>query len=255
MQKISRHDIELLTVMTIKELRARYKYTIFGFFWLVANPLIQMLVIGFIFTFILKEPVKYYYFHLFIGLLIWNFFSISLNKTTPSIVWERAMIKKAKFSRIILPLSIILSNLFHFILAFLILMIPVSFLGTFSLIRIFPLLLGFILLISFTIGLCLLTTALNVRYRDINFFTQALLVIWFYATPIIYSFSLIPKRLLWLWRLNPMTSILQLFHYSLLDAPPPGPAMLTSNITVIIIVTGLGLYIFNKESKNFDDWV
>jgi lipopolysaccharide transport system permease protein len=67
--------------MTEKELRARYKYTVFGFFWLVANPLIQILVVGFVFRMFMKEPIEYYY-CLFIGLLTWNFLALSLNKAT-----------------------------------------------------------------------------------------------------------------------------------------------------------------------------
>ncbi|OGG30172.1 hypothetical protein A3A63_00865 [Candidatus Gottesmanbacteria bacterium RIFCSPLOWO2_01_FULL_46_9] len=249
------HFFELLWGMTEKELRARYKYTIFGFLWLVANPILQMLIIGFIFTFFMKEPVEHYYYYLFIGLLVWNFFSLSLTKATPSIVFERALIKKAAFPRAIIPLSIILSNLIHFLIALVLYVIPVVFLGTLSLTRL-PYIIGAIgFLIMFTGGLSLLLCALNVRFRDVNFFVQAILIIWFYATPIMYSLTQMPRTLLWLWRFNPLTSILQLFQYAFLGAPPPGPAMLASNITVIIIATALGILVFRDESKTFDDWV
>ncbi|MBI4062286.1 ABC transporter permease [Candidatus Gottesmanbacteria bacterium] len=249
------HFLELLWGMTEKELRARYKYTVFGFFWIVLNPLLQMLVIGFVFTFFIKEPVEHYYFFLFIGLLIWNFFSLSLAKATPSIVYERNLIKKAKFSHAVIPLSIIFSNFIHFVLAFILFLVPILFLETFSISRLPHLLFGSALLVSFTVGTSLLTSALNVRFRDINFFVQAILIIWFYATPIIYSLTMIPRDLLWLWRFNPLTSILQLFQHALLGAPEPGPAMLASNIGVIIITTALGILTFRDESKTFDDWV
>ena len=143
--------------MTEKELRARYKHTVFGFFWLVANPLLQMIVIGFVFTFLLKQPVRNYYLFLFAGLLVWNFFSLSLSKTTPSIVYERSLIKKARFPHAVIPISIILSNLFHFILAFLLSLVPILFLGTFSLASVPLVLLSFLLLLTFTVGLSLLT--------------------------------------------------------------------------------------------------
>jgi lipopolysaccharide transport system permease protein len=249
------HFLELLLVMTEKELRARYKHTIFGFFWLIANPLMQMLVIGFVFTFFMKEPILHYNYYLFIGLLIWNFFSVSLNKTTPSIVFERSLIKKAAFPREVIPLSIILSNAVHFIAALFLYIVPVIFLGTMTSLSVLYLLIGILLLFTFTIGLSLFTTALNVRYRDISFFVQAILIIWFYATPIVYSFNFIPYKFIWLWRLNPMTSIVQLFQHGFLNAPLPGPGMLTANCTVILIITILGIYIFQKESNNFDDWV
>jgi len=108
---------------------------------------------------------------------------------------------------------------------------------------------------SETIGISLLTTALNVRFRDVNFFVQALLVIWFYATPIIYSFSIVPRKYIWLWRLNPLTSTVQLLQRGFVGTPPPGPAMLGANISATIIICIAGMLLFRKESKNFDDWV
>lgn len=249
------HFFDLLLGMTEKELRARYKYTILGFLWIVLNPILQMLVIGFIFTFFMKEPIQHYYFFLFTGLLIWNFFSVSLTKATPSIVYERSLIKKARFPHAVIPLSIILSNLVHFVLAFALFLIPVIFLGTASLGRLPYLLFGSLLLFSFTAGLSLLTSALNVRFRDVNFFVQAILIVWFYATPIVYSLEVMPRSLLWLWRFNPLTSTLQLFQHTLLDAPLPGPAMLTANTLVTAIIVSLGMYVFSQESKNFDDWI
>jgi lipopolysaccharide transport system permease protein len=250
-----RYFLELLLAMTVKELRARYKHTVFGFFWLVANPLLQMLVIGFVFTFIMKEPIKNYYFYLFTGLLVWNFFSLSLTKATPSIVFERSLIKKAAFPRSVIPLSIIVSNFVHLILAQFLFIVPLLFLGTLRPMSIIFALIAYGLLLLFTIGTSLVTSALNVRFRDINFFIQALLIIWFYATPIIYSFSVIPYKYIWLWRLNPMVSILQFFQHAFLDFPLPGIAMLSVNSAVIFIVFVGGIVIFQRESKNFDDWV
>ena len=100
MNSYTQHYIELLWGLTEKELRTRYKYTIFGFFWLVLNPIIQMVTIGFIFTFFVKESVEHYYYYLFIGLLFWNFFSTSLTKGAPVIVNERTLIKKAVFHKL-----------------------------------------------------------------------------------------------------------------------------------------------------------
>lgn len=249
------HFWELLWGMTEKELRARYKYTVFGFVWLVANPVLQMLVIGFVFTFFMKESVQHYYHFLFIGLLVWNFFSLSLTKATPSIINERSLIKKAYFPRAVIPMSIILSNFIHFVLAFILFIISIIFLGTLS-VTTLPYLVGAMgFLLLFTTGISLLTCALNVRFRDVNFFVQALLMLWFYATPIVYSLAQMPPQLLWLWRFNPMTSTLQLFQHALLGAPAPGPAMLASNIGVMLVITTLGILIFRDESKTFDDWV
>ncbi len=249
------HFYELLIEMTKRELDARYKNTLFGFLWVLINPLMQMSVIGFIFKFFIKEPISNYYFYLLVGLLVWNFFSLSLSKATASIVNERSLIKKAKFQREIIPISIILSNFTHLIAAFLILLVLASFNGIFSIYNIPGFIAGVVLLLTFATGLSLLTSSLNVKFRDTSFFVQSVLVIWFYATPIVYSISVIPHELIWIWRLNPMTSVIQLFQNALVSAPAPGPAMLFSNISVTVIIAILGINIFRSESKNFDDWL
>jgi lipopolysaccharide transport system permease protein len=255
MSSSKRRFFELLFAMTEKELRARYKHTVFGFFWLVANPLLQMFIIGFVFTFFMKEPILHYNYYLFIGLLVWNFFSLSLTKATPSIVFERGLIKKSAFPREVIPLSIILSNAIHFLSALILYVIPVLFLGTLSPLSAIYILAGLLLLFTFTVGVSLFTTALNVRFRDIYFFVQAILIIWFYATPIVYSFSIIPYKYIWVWRLNPLTSIVQLLQHGFIGAPLPGPAMFSANILTTLVVCAIGMTLFRKESKYFDDWI
>ncbi len=247
--------VELLAAMTEKELRARYKYTIFGFFWLVVNPIIQMLVIGFVFNFFVKNPIDHYYAYLFIGLLAWNFFSVSLTKATPSVVFERALIKKSAFPRSVIPLSIVLSNCIHLLVAltlFVLCSLPFGFIQA---VRVPTLALACVLILIFTSGLSLLTSALNVRYRDVNFFVQALLTVWFYATPIVYSFKNIPDHLVWLWRLNPMTAIIQLFQHAFIDINPPDVWMILSNVLSTALTIGVGIWTFQKQSNFFDDWL
>jgi len=255
MKSVVRHFLELLWEITKKELQVRYKHIVFGFLWLIANPLMQMLVIGFVFPLFIKEPVKHYYYYLFAGLLAWNFFSLSLSKATQSIVFERSLIKKAVFPRMVIPISIVLSNLINFVIAFILFLIPVSFLQTLSVASAFYFLLGLTLLIIFTVGVTLLASSLNVKFRDINFFVQAILIVWFYATPVMYSLSQLPERFYWIWHLNPLTSIFQLIQAALVGSVPPEPSMMLANFTTIIIVGILGVVTFLKESKDFDDWL
>lgn len=246
---------ELLIGMTQKELHARYKNTFFGFLWLVINPLLQMLVIGFIFPFFMGNTIDHYYYYLFSGLLLWNFFSLSLSKATPSIVNERALISKAAFPRAVIPLSIIMSNLVHYVIAMMLFFIPVLFVRPLIATSLVLWASSIGLLIAFTIGISLLTSALNVRYRDVSFFVQAGLTVWFYLTPIVYSLNQIPSAYTWLWRLNPLTSIVQLIQAAIIGASLPDTGILTTNIIEIFFMLWIGVHIFTKESKNFDDWI
>jgi ABC-type polysaccharide/polyol phosphate export permease len=255
MHQSAQHNLELLVGMTDKELRVRYKRTIFGFLWLVANPILQMIIIGFIFPLFVKEPIPHYNYYLFTGLLVWNFFSLSLAKAVPSIVNERMLIKKAAFPRAIIPLSIILSNLVHFLAAFALFLIPASIIHTLTLDAAISGAAAIVLLTFLTIGFTLLTSALNVKYRDVNFFVQALLIVWFYATPLIYTLKQIPPDLLWLWNINPLTSILALLQHATTGTVLPDGSLLLANVGIISLLFIVGLAVFSKESKNFDDWL
>jgi ABC-2 type transport system permease protein len=249
------HFFELLSSMTHRELTARYKHTFFGFLWVFINPLIQMIVIGFIFPFFIKDPIPHYNLYLFTGLLTWNFFSLSLSKAASSIVNERSLIKKSRFPRSVIPISIVLANAINLLLAFLLLIPPALYFQVFSLERIGYFVMGFILLIVFTIGISLLTSALNVRFRDISFFVQAGLIVWFYLTPIVYSIYSVPYNLIWVWRLNPMTSVVQFFQHFFVDFPLPGIGMISANVVISVLIFILSITIFHIESKFFDDWL
>jgi ABC-type polysaccharide/polyol phosphate export permease len=261
-----RYWLDFLWVMTQKEIKARYKHATLGFLWIVINPLSQMAVMGFVFQFFVPVHVDNYFLFLFAGLLPCNFFAQSLTKTTPAFFYERNLIKKAKFPREAIVLWIILSNLFHFLVALLLLVAALvtdkvffeqyGFLELLSYIgRMLWLLPAILLLLSFTVGLSLLTSSLNVRFRDVNFMVQLAVMLWFYATPVIYALNLLPELLRPLFYLNPMTFIVELFHYALMGLPVTFVELWAIAITVIVIVLYIGLLVFKKENRNFDDWL
>lgn len=252
--------------MTEKEIKARYKLAVLGFLWVVLNPLLQMLVIGFIFQFFVPVKVDNYFLFLFAGLLPWNFFAMTVQKTTPAIVFERSLIQKAKFARESIILSIVLSNLFHLVIALSLLLIALVadklFFEQYNLVQLFgyilrllwtvPLLLWLTILTS---GFSLLTSALNVKYRDINFIIQAIMPLWFYATPIVYTLSLLPAKLRVLYYLNPMAGLIEIFQYVLLNLEISSVWLVITSFMVSIGVFVGGWIVFQKESKFFDDWV
>jgi ABC-type polysaccharide/polyol phosphate export permease len=258
--------IDFLWAMTVKEIKARYKRAMLGFLWIVINPLSQMLVMGVVFQFFVPVKVDNYFLFLFAGLLPWNFFSQSLTKGTPAFFHERNLIKKARFPREAIVLSIILSNLFHFLIALGLLLLALLadkwwlegygfvemalYLG-----RMLWLLPGIGLLLVFTVGLTLLTASLNVRFRDINFIVQLMVMLWFYATPVIYALNLLPLSLQPIFYLNPMTLIVELFHYALMGLPFTLLELWPIAVTMIVTIFYLGVLVFRRENKNFDDWL
>jgi ABC-type polysaccharide/polyol phosphate export permease len=266
LSKKQRHWLDFLRVMTQKEIKARYKHAVLGFLWIIINPLLQMVVMGFVFQFFVPVHVDNYFLFLFAGLLPWNFFAQSLTKTTPAFFYERNLIKKAKFPREAIVLSIILSNLFHFLIALALLVLALVFDKLFLegyafmplifyLGRMLWLVPAVLLLVVFSVGISLFTSSLNVRFRDVNFIVQLAVMLWFYATPVIYALNLLPE---WLWPifyLNPMTFVVELFHYALMGLPITLAEFAWVSGLAIIYFFYLGVKIFRKENKNFDDWL
>ncbi len=266
MSKAQQHWLEFLLAMTEKEIKARYKHAVLGFLWVVLNPLLQMAVIGFVFQFFVPVNVDNYFLFLFAGLLPWNFFTLSISKATPSIIYERSLIQKAKFPREAIVLSIVLSNLFHFLISLILLILLLIgdkiFFDHYSFTQLFWYINKMLLVVPAILWLTVLTSclslffsALNVRFRDVNFMVQALLPLWFYATPIIYSLNLLPSIFQFLVYLNPVTAIIELFQFAFINQTPVAVEKWGLSLIITLIISIVGVLVFKKEAPYFDDWV
>lgn len=247
-----KHYLNFLWVMTEKEIKARYKKTILGFLWVLLNPLLQMAIIGFVFSFFIKIPN--YYLFLFTGLLPWTFFSQSINKATASIVSERRLLQKAKFAIETIPLSIVVSNFLHLIASLVLLLIFLTITSSLSpnILFLVPALVWFFVLAA---GVSILTSSLQVRFRDTNYIVRTILTLGFYATPIIYTLSFIPEKLHPLFALNPLVSIFELFHKSFLNQGLIDSRVLTANLFITVIIVFSGILTHRAYRKDFVDWL
>lgn len=240
--------------MTLRELKVRYKNTSLGFVWVIVYPVIQALIIGYIFQFLYVVSDETYKYSLFLNLLIWNFFSTSLESATPSIVRSRSIIKKAKFPYVVIPLSIVLCNGIHFIFSLSIFSIFVKVFNISGSFNFIYLLLGTVLLLIFTSSLSLITSSLNVKVRDISFLNRAVLMIWFYATPIVYDITKIPSQIKYLWNLNPLTEINMFFQTSLFNSNTD-VTFIFANTTIILMLLVTSILIFRKYESSFGDYI
>ena len=187
----------LIQSLVTRELKARYRGSVLGFFWSFINPLLLLVVYSFVFTVVLPgthpPEIEPYALFLFCGILPWTWFSSSLTEASNSLMSGGNLIKKVLFPAEILPIVSVLSNMMHFffglpiLLAFLVWFRPTI---TFVEVLWFPVVVAVQLL--FTLGLSLLLAALTVHFRDIKDILSNLLTLWFFATPIIYPMHLAP---------------------------------------------------------------
>ncbi|MEO8218326.1 MAG: ABC transporter permease [Acidobacteriota bacterium] len=203
---------QLITTLTARDLKARYRGSILGFFWSLANPLLLLGVYTLVFTFFLPRPDLNgpYALFLFAGILPWTFFAGSILESTTSISSNGGLVKKVMFPAEALPLVVIFSHLVHFLLALPIL-IAASLLSavtgrtdlTLSILMV-PVLL--LLQTLFVAGIGLMISSAAVLFRDLRDLVANLLQLGFFMTPVIYSIDSIPSRpMRVLLHLNPMT--------------------------------------------------
>lgn len=177
---------ELLLNLVIRDLKIRYKNSALGFLWSLINPLVQVATLTIVFKYVMGVKIPNYSAYLLCAFLPWTFFQTSILDASSSIAQYGALVKKTYFPREIIPISSVISNLVHFLMAMVIFFIYLCLLGT--PIKVTWLLLPILIIIQvmLTTGISLFAACLNVYYEDIKYVTAVLLNLLFYLNPVVY---------------------------------------------------------------------
>lgn len=238
-----------------RDLKVKYKGSMLGFLWSLLNPLVMLIVYTLAFKYIIKIRVENFPLFFLCGFLPWTFLGLSLSMAVSSIRDNANLVKKVYFPREILPLSIVLSNLFQFLLTFIIL-IPalILFKVKLGLALIFlPLIIVFQL--AFTLGLSYILSALYVFFSDVKHLLEIFLQIWFWLTPIIYPLDFVPERFRSLYRLNPAVLFVESYRDSLLYNRSLSLSRLTLLFLIGAIFLFFGQIVFQTYNSRFAEEV
>ena len=234
-----------------KELRSRYKGSFLGFLWTFVNPILQLIIYSIVFPYLLRNNQENYPMFLFVALLPWLFFTSSLQGATISVVSNANLVKKIYFPRIILPLSVVCTNLMNYIYGLIIVFPALLITGVPLTLHVFWL--PLILLIEFilALGFAFIFSALYVRFRDLEHVINIVTMIWFYITPIVFAISIFPQKVADVIGYNPMVPIINGFRDILLYGTSPNWNELLYSLAIGIIVLCVGYFIFEKSEKTF----
>ncbi|HEX6678544.1 MAG TPA: ABC transporter permease [Actinomycetes bacterium] len=205
---------ELLANLVRKDLKVKYKNSALGFAWSLANPLLYLAVFSIVFSaFLLRGGVPHFAVYLMSGLLVWNFFATGVMGATGAVTGSSNLVKKVRFPRIVLPLASVGFAAVHFVLQLGVLfaVLPLIYRDAFGP-QLWLLLPALAVVVAFTVGMSLLASSLNVRYRDVEHLLEVALLAWFWLTPIVYPLALVrsrldPRGLFWVFMANPMASV------------------------------------------------
>jgi ABC-2 type transport system permease protein len=196
---------ELLKNLVMKDLKLKYRGSVFGFLWSLVNPLLMTVVYTIAFTFILRVRTEGFQFYLMLGLLSWTFFSSSAGMSTGAIIDNSTLLKSVLFPRAILPVATVLFNLAQYLLTvsvFLPAMVLLYQVPLSAPMLLFPLFLG--LQVVFTIGIALILATATAFFRDVRHLLEVALAVLFWATPIVYELRQVPEDVQFLLLLGPV---------------------------------------------------
>ncbi len=242
---------ELLKTNIKKEFRGKYKKSSLGVLWSFINPLLQLLVYALVFPFILRVDVEHYTTFMIVALIPWNFFASVVGSAAPIIVNNANIVKKVYFPRIILPISIVTSGLVNFIISCVLILGALLISGVgFS---VYILYLPLIILIQYllTLAMSFILSSITVYLRDLEYVINAIMMLWFYLTPVLYSADLIPTKYQLIYNLNPMTPIINAYRDILYYQVSPQLNGLLILFGFVIVLLVVGYIIFKKCERNF----
>ncbi len=253
---------DLLWLLVKRDFVSFYKQTILGPLWFFIQPLFTTIIFTFIFgnlaglsTDGLPQPLFY-----MAGITAWNYFAECLTKTSTVFRDNANIFGKVYFPRLIMPLSIVVSNLVRFAVQMILFFIMIgyyAFTGADFHMNVYVLLFPVLVLMMalLGLGLGLIITAMTTKYRDLAFLITFGVQLMMYATTVIYPLSAAPAKYKWLIELNPMTGIIEAFRFGFLGQGEMTLSSFGYSVAFTLVSLVLGVIIFNKTEKTFVDTV
>jgi lipopolysaccharide transport system permease protein len=253
---------DLVILLVWRDFVAQYKQTILGPLWYLINPIISSVVFTVIFGNVAKlstDGLPPFLFYL-AGNTVWSYFEANLKNTSSTFTANAGIFGKVYFPRLVIPVSIIISNLIAFsirLATFLAFLFYFMYAGSDVHITALVLYLPFLLLImaGTGLGIGIIFSALTTKYRDLQQLLVFGIQLLMYATPVIYPLSTVPETWRWLLLWNPITPVIEVFRGAFLGVSTLQPAALLYSVMVMLVVLLLGVFIFNRVENTFMDTV
>ncbi len=245
----------LIWILVLRDIKLRYRQTALGVTWVILQPLLASFIFAIIFGNLAKLPSDNSPYILFVlaGMLPWNMFAQGLQRAGNSMVSDSRLISKIYFPRMVIPIASAAAVILDFGVSLVVFVIMCLFYGvsvSLTWLAVVPLVL---LTYVIAVGLSLFFSALNVYYRDFAYALPFIVQTWMYASPLVYSSSLIPQQWRVLYALNPMTGVIEAFRWAFLGHAdfPATHLVLSAAVAAAILV--VGAVVFQRVERSFAD--
>ena len=236
-----------------KDFKIRYRNMSLGIFWSLVNPIIMMGVLTFVFTGIIPSTKPHFWLFVLMGILPFNFFTLAWATGTNSIIENSSLIKKVPFQRELVPISVVLGNLVHYLIQLGLMLVAAAIvMGVNAGWLWIPAIV--VLQLVFVCGLSLLSSSLDVYYRDMRYIVESANLVLFWLCPIFYGFEDIRPGLAWIYELNPIAAVILVMRRILLYGQ--GPGLTIWKMTSVSLATlAIGCFVFRRIKRDFSDYL
>lgn len=248
---------DLVRALVARDLKVRYRRSAIGFVWTMLQPLLMMLVLQLVFSQLFTMRLAYgnYPVYALSGLLFWNFFSQSIVASMNSLRGNAQLLQKLPVPKAVFPLATVLSGVVNLSFA----LIPLLLILLLTEHKLPPTLLflpvAILLAAVFTLGAGLLLAPLAVFFSDVVELIGVILMLLMYLTPVIYPKEIVPERLRWIVRFNPVRSILEVFRDPIYQGEVPPLSHLTVSIVIAALALLIGTWVFRRSSDRIPFYV
>ena len=239
-----------------RDLKIRYKQTFFGVAWVLLQPLVAVLIFTVVFGHLARLPTEGLPYPVFSysGMVIWLYFSSGITAAAQSLVANRDVVAKVYFPRVLAPIAAVLPGLVDLAISLVVLAV---FMGAYNVapgpaLVLLPVWILFAVVVTLGAGVWL--AALNVEYRDVKFVLGFLVQVWLFASPVVYSSSLVKGGWQYLYAVNPLVGVLDGFRWSVVGAPRPGLDVLVSLAVALALLVSGTIY-FRRVESYFSDLI
>lgn len=241
----------LIKELVKRDLKLKYRRSILGYLWSLLNPLLMMLVMTLVFSYMFRFDIPNYPLYLICGQTLFTFFNESTNNAMFSVIQNGSLIRKVYIPKYIFPISKVVSSFvtMAFSLAAILIVMIVTRTGFHPSVLLFwaPLL----MLFTFACGVGMILSALAVQFRDITHLYGVLTMAWMYFTPIFYPVSAVPETVATLIGLNPLYTYITLFRELVLYGNIPAFSSWAVGLITALAVALIGALLFRKMQRNF----
>ena len=243
---------EMIFSLIRKDLRGRYKGSALGFLWTFLNPLLQLVIYTIVFSILFPTNIEKFYMFLFVGLVPWLFFNTCLAGGATAIVSQENLIKKIYFPRQVLPIAYVTSAFVNMLLTFIVIFAALLVSGVgFNLQVLWVLPIVMVVEYLLALGIAMISSALTVYFRDLEYILGIIAMAWMYLTPILYEVETIPEEYRHLVYLNPMTGVILCYRDILYYKQMPELTTIGTAFGIGVVFLILGFVVFGRMQRHF----